>query len=190
MYKWIQILLRSNFFIIFSPLKPTFYWFSYIITILEKNSIQKTSKEKIHHTTTTATTTAIGWFLCRVIWRSLWTRYIRLRSRGWRRRYDDDDDIRALLPDDGPDKEVPEEEEVAATRDIEVKEDEVLTDELPKKHRFMSTDAVCDNNSFDTVPEQSPETWWIDGVDNTMTICTKPQPQASLNKITQGSANS
>ena len=72
---------------------------------------------------------------------------------------DNDDDIRALLPDDGPDKEVPEEEEVAANRDIEVQEDEVLTDELPKKQRFMSTDAVCDNNSFDTVPEQSPETW-------------------------------
>ena len=72
---------------------------------------------------------------------------------------DNDDDIRALLPDDGPDKEVPEEEEVAANRDIEVQEDEVLTDDLPKKQRFMSTDAVCDNNSFDTVPEQSPETW-------------------------------
>ena len=72
---------------------------------------------------------------------------------------DNDDDICALLPDDGPDKEVSEEEEVAANRDIDVQEDEVLTDELPKKQRFMSTGAVCDNNSFETVPQQPPETW-------------------------------
>ena len=71
---------------------------------------------------------------------------------------DDDDDIFALLPDDSPDKEVSEEDEVAANRDIYVQEDEVLTDELPKKQRFMSTDAVCDNNSFETVPQQLPQT--------------------------------
>lgn len=52
-----------------------------------------------------------------------------------------------MVPDDGPDEEVPEEEEVDVNRDIDAQEDEVLTDELPKKQRFMSTD------SFQTVLE-------------------------------------
>ena len=53
-----------------------------------------------------------------------------------------------MVPDDGPDEEVPEEEEVDVNRDIDAQEVEVLTDELPKKQRFMSTD------SFQTVLEQ------------------------------------
>lgn len=53
-----------------------------------------------------------------------------------------------MVPDDGPEEEVPEEKEVDVNRDIDVQEDEVLTDELPKEQRFMSTD------SFQTVLEQ------------------------------------
>ena len=64
-----------------------------------------------------------------------------------------------MLADDSPDKEVPEEEEVDISREADAQEDEVLTDELPKKQRFVSTDAVCDDNSFQAVPEQPQETF-------------------------------
>ena len=61
---------------------------------------------------------------------------------------DDDNDIRTFLPDEGPDGEVPEEGEVDVNRDVDGQEDEVLTDELPKKKIFMSTGVVCDDNNF------------------------------------------
>lgn len=64
-----------------------------------------------------------------------------------------------MLPVDSPDKEVPEEEEVDVSRDVDAQEDEVVTDELSKKQRFVSTDVVCDDNSFQAVPEQPPETF-------------------------------
>ena len=69
---------------------------------------------------------------------------------------DDDDDG----DDDGDIYEaVPEEEDVDVNKDVDAQEDEVLTDKLPRKQRFINTDNVCDNNSFQTVPEQPPETF-------------------------------
>ena len=73
--------------------------------------------------------------------------------------HDNDDDIRALLPGDLPHEEVPEEEELDVNRDVDAQEDEVLTDKLLRKQRFMSTDAACDNDSFHAVPEQPQETF-------------------------------
>ena len=77
---------------------------------------------------------------------------------------DDDDD------DDGDIYEaVPEEEDDDVNKDVDAQEDEVLTDELPKKQRFVSTDTVCDNNNFQTVPEQPPETFkWKNQADEEM----------------------
>ena len=72
---------------------------------------------------------------------------------------DDGGGICAMLPDDSPDEEMCEEEEVDASKDVDAQDNEVLSDKISKKQRFMSTGAVCDDNSFQKVPEQPPETF-------------------------------
>lgn len=69
---------------------------------------------------------------------------------------DHDNDICALLLGKGLDWEVPEEEEVDVNRNVDAKVDELLTEELPKKKRFMSSDAVCNDNNFSGSSRAAP----------------------------------